>query len=96
VILEHALLQIRPGQEAAFEVAFTRARPLIEVQAGMRGLRLQRGVEHPSTYLLLVEWATLEQHTEGFRQSPEYDEWRALLHGFYDPFPAVEHFTAVL
>jgi heme-degrading monooxygenase HmoA len=96
VILEHALLDVRPGQEAAFEAAFARARPLIEVQPGMRGLRLERCIERPSAYLLLVEWDTLEQHTEGFRRSPEYDEWRALLHGFYDPFPAVEHFTAVL
>ena len=49
-------------------------------------------LERPSRYLLLVEWETLEDHTIGFRQSPRYEKWRALLHHFYDPFPVVEHF----
>lgn len=52
-----------------------------------------RGVEQPSTYLLLVEWQTLEDHTVGFRQSAPYQQWRALLHHFYDPFPVVQHFA---
>ncbi|HET8594324.1 MAG TPA: antibiotic biosynthesis monooxygenase, partial [Intrasporangium sp.] len=63
---------------------------------GFRRLDLSRCLERPSTYLLLVEWDTLEDHTEGFRGSPEYQEWRRLLHHFYDPFPAVEHFEHVL
>ena len=60
--------------------------------AGFVSLRLLRGIESPSRYLLLVEWETLEDHTEGFRKSAGYEEWRALLHHFYDPFPTVEHF----
>lgn len=62
---------------------------------GFRSLRLSRCVEHESTYLLLVEWDRLEDHTEGFRTSPEYQEWRKQLHHFYDPFPTVEHFAEV-
>jgi heme-degrading monooxygenase HmoA len=45
---------------------------------------------------LLVEWQTLEDHAVGFRQSTNYQEWKRLLHHFYDPFPTVEHFTRVL
>ncbi len=56
---------------------------------------LQRCIERPSRYVLLVRWETLEDHTEGFRGSPEYQRWKALLHHFYDPFPTVEHFTRV-
>jgi heme-degrading monooxygenase HmoA len=96
VILEHALLSVRPGEQAAFESAFARARPLIAASPGFRGLRLERCLERDTGYLLLVEWDRLEDHTEGFRGSPPYQEWKALLHPFYEPFPVVEHFTTVL
>ncbi|MGW0660863.1 antibiotic biosynthesis monooxygenase family protein [Streptodolium elevatio] len=95
-ILEHALLDVRPGQEDAFLAAFAEARPLIEGQKGFVDLRLERCVEHPSRFLLLVRWDTLEDHTEGFRGSPEYVRWRELLHHFYDPFPEVTHFARVV
>jgi len=92
-ILEHAILPVKPGSEAAFEIAFAEARHLIAGMPGFRHLTLSRSIETPSSYLLLVAWDTLENHTEGFRNSPEYEQWRALLHNFYDPFPKVEHFT---
>jgi len=96
VILEHALLPVRPGQEAAFEAAFTDARAIIAAMPGFGGLTLSRCLERPGISLLLVQWERLEDHTDGFRGSPEYQRWRALLHHFYDPFPTVEHFTSVL
>ncbi|MCX7063646.1 MAG: antibiotic biosynthesis monooxygenase [Proteobacteria bacterium] len=68
-ILEHAMLEVRPGQEHAFEVAFAKAQNIIS--------------------------ATLEAHTVGFRSSAEYQQWKALLHHFYDPFPTVLHFRTV-
>ena len=92
MICEHALLPVKPGQEAAFEAAFAEARPIIAAMPGFISLRLERGIESPSTYLLLVEWQTVEHHQVGFRQSAEYEQWRALLHHFYEPFPVVEHF----
>lgn len=96
MILEHALLTVRPAEHEAFESAFARARGLIAASPGFRGLRLSRCLERDDGYLLLVEWDRLEDHTEGFRGSAAYQEWKALLHGFYDPFPVVEHFTTVL
>jgi heme-degrading monooxygenase HmoA len=96
MILECALLDVRPGHELAFEAAFSEARRLIAGQPGFGSLRLERCLESPRRYLLLVEWARLEDHTEGFRKSAEYQEWRALLHHFYEPFPTVEHFALVL
>jgi heme-degrading monooxygenase HmoA len=96
VILEHALLPVRPGREPAFEAAFAEASSLIAAMPGFAGLTLSRCLERPGTYLLLVQWERLEDHTEGFRGSPEYQRWRAELHHFYDPFPSVEHFTTVL
>lgn len=95
VILEHALLPVKPGEEVAFETAFARAKPIIMGMPGFQRLALSRCIEQPSTYLLLVEWRRLEDHTEGFRGSPQYQEWRQLLHHFYDPFPSVEHFEQV-
>ena len=91
MILESAYLPVIPGQEAAFEAAFAEARTIIESMEGFRSLRLNQCIEKPSQYVLLVEWDTLEHHTAGFRGSPEYETWRALLHHFYDPFPEVLH-----
>jgi heme-degrading monooxygenase HmoA len=95
VIVEHALLPVRRGQAAAFERAFGRARGIISRSPGFRRLTLSRGVEHSDVYLLLVEWDSLEDHTAGFRGSAAYQEWKALLHPFYDPFPEVTHFEPV-
>jgi heme-degrading monooxygenase HmoA len=91
VITEHAALGVKSGQERAFEQAFDRAKAIIASMPGFVALSLDRCVEVPGRYLLLVEWERLEDHTHSFRRSPEYDEWRALLHHFYDPFPTVHH-----
>jgi len=96
VITEHALLPVLAGRESDFEAALAQAVPIISARPGFRRLSVTRGIESPGTYLLIVEWDTLEDHTVGFRGSPEYDAWRALLHPFYDPFPVVEHFAPVL
>jgi heme-degrading monooxygenase HmoA len=95
VILEGALLSVRPGQQRAFENAFAVAAPLIASIDGYLGHELQRCIEIPGRYLLLVRWRSIEDHTVGFRQSPQYQRWRELLHHFYDPFPTVEHFELV-
>jgi heme-degrading monooxygenase HmoA len=95
MILEAVLLQVKPGQDAAYEAAFRQASPIIAATPGYIRHTLQRCVETPGRYLLLVEWETLEAHTVGFRGSPAYQEWKALLHHFYDPFPTVEHFERV-
>ena len=94
-VLEQAVLPVIPGREAEFELAFAKARAIISGMPGFRELTLSRGVESPSTYLLLVRWDTLEDHEIGFRGSPQYAEWKALLHHFYEPFPTVEHFVEV-
>ena len=96
MILEHALLDVRPGEEGDFEAAFATAQAIISAAAGFQSLRLSRCIETPSRYLLLVEWSSLEDHTIGFRGSDGYQEWRELLHHFYDPFPIVEHYRSVL
>jgi heme-degrading monooxygenase HmoA len=95
MVLEMAILDVRPGQEAAFEAAMRQARPLIEAARGFVSIDLRKCVETPNRYLLLVSWKTLEDHTIGFRQSHRYEQWRHLLHHFYDPFPTVEHYVEV-
>jgi heme-degrading monooxygenase HmoA len=95
VITEHAILEVKPGQESDFEGAFAEAKTIIASRPGFESLTLHRCAERPNCYLLLVGWASLGDHTEGFRKSPEYQEWRRLLHHFYEPFPTVEHFSLV-
>jgi heme-degrading monooxygenase HmoA len=90
--LEVAHLDVRLGETDAFEAAFAEAWRIIASMPGYRWHQLQRCVEDDHRYLLLVSWERLEDHTEGFRASPEYQEWKRLLHHFYDPFPTVEHY----
>jgi heme-degrading monooxygenase HmoA len=95
MILEHAVLDVRPGEQEHFESAFAEAKAIIASAHGFRSLRLGRCLENPSRYLLLVEWERLEDHTEGFRGSAEFQEWKSLLHHFYEPFPDVEHYASL-
>lgn len=95
MITEHALLPVTPGRQAEFEEAFASARRLIASMPGFRGLTLSRGIETPNSYLLLVNWDSVDAHEVGFRGSPEYQEWKRMLHHFYDPFPVVEHYQQV-
>ena len=95
MILEAAYLNVRSGQESAFETAFGEAKSIISPMPGFVALELQRCIETRNRYLLLVKWATLEHHTLGFRMSQEYQRWKGLLHHFYDPFPTVEHYRNV-
>ena len=95
MVLEAAILQIRAGQSSEFEAAFAQAQPLISSMPGYLGHELQRCLEVRDRYLLLVRWRRVEDHDPGFRQSAQYQNWKRLLHDFYDPFPVVEHFETV-
>jgi heme-degrading monooxygenase HmoA len=95
VIVEHAVLQIRPGMSDEFRLAFSEAERIICRMHGFQSLTLSRCIERPEVFLLLVEWDRIEDHIVGFRGSPDYQRWRHLLHRFYQPFPLVEHFEVV-
>jgi len=92
MILETAVLDVIPGQENEFEAAFAKASNIISSIKGYISHQLQHCVEKENRYLLLVHWESLEAHTVGFRGSEQYQEWKKLLHHFYDPFPVVEHY----
>jgi heme-degrading monooxygenase HmoA len=95
MILETAILNVIPGRETKFEKDFATAGQYISAVKGYIKHSLSKCLEQSNQYLLLVEWETLEDHTIGFRQSPEYLEWKKLLHHYYDPFPVVQHYEAV-
>jgi heme-degrading monooxygenase HmoA len=95
MILEVAILYIRPGQSAQFEQAFAQAQCIIASMPGYLGHELQRCLEVQDKYVLLVRWRSVEDHEKGFRGSAQYQEWKRLLHHFYGPFPVVEHFELV-
>ncbi len=95
MILEVAILDVKPGTEPDFEAAFGEAQRIISSMPGYISHELQHCMEKTNRYILLVNWETLESHTVGFRGSPQYQEWRSLLHHFYDPFPEVQHYVSV-
>lgn len=94
MILEAAVLNVRSGEESAFEEALRAASPLIAATPGYISHQVKRCIETKGRYLLLVQWETLEAHTIGFRQSENFKQWKQQLHHFYDPFPVVEHYES--
>jgi heme-degrading monooxygenase HmoA len=97
MILEIADIRIAPGQQAAFDEAIARALKTVASRAkGVRGFKVNKGIESPERYILQIFWDTLEDHTVGFRQSPLFTEWRAIVGPFFASPPVVEHFTLVV
>ncbi|MCG6134789.1 MAG: antibiotic biosynthesis monooxygenase [Nostoc sp. LLA-1] len=95
MILEAVMLNIKPGLEDDFELAFKKASSIISSTKGYLSHELHKCIEAQGKYLLLVKWDSLAAHTVEFRGSAEYQEWKKLLHHFYEPFPTVEHFEEI-
>jgi heme-degrading monooxygenase HmoA len=95
MILEAAVITVAPAHKREFEAAFTEARALISAMPGFISHQLQRGIETDGRYLLLVQWQSVEHHMVGFRESPQFLRWRALLGPFFAAAPAVEHYQLV-
>jgi heme-degrading monooxygenase HmoA len=95
MILEVAILDVLTGRENEFQGAFATASTIISGMPGYISHQLQHCLEKPNRFILLVHWETLEAHTVGFRGSDRYQEWKKLLHDFYDPFPVVEHYELI-
>jgi heme-degrading monooxygenase HmoA len=94
-VLEVAVLPVLADRSAEFEAAFKVASKIISASPGYVSHELRRCLEVKNRYILLVRWRTLEDHTIGFRGSASYQDWKRLLHHFYDPFPEVEHYVAI-
>lgn len=93
MILEHADIRIPPGQNAAFEEAIQRGlQTVVHKARGFQGFKVNKGIENPERYILMIFWDTLEDHTVGFRQSAAFAEWRAIVGPFFAAPPVVEHF----
>ena len=95
MILEVAILSVIPGQEETFMDVFSEAQHILEKMRGYLGHELQRCLEKKEDFLLFVHWDKIENHTQGFHQSAEYQEWKNLLHHFYQPFPRVNHYELI-
>lgn len=94
MILEVADIRIRPGDQAAFDEAIVRGVTTVISQAkGFRGWKVNKGVESPERYMLMIFWDTLEDHTVAFRGGPLFTQWRAIVGPFFAQPPQVEHFT---
>jgi heme-degrading monooxygenase HmoA len=94
MILEIADIRIAPGKQAEFDEAIQRGVETVAAKAkGFRGFKVNKGVESPERYILMIYWETLENHTVDFRQGPLFPQWRAIVGPYFAVPPAVEHFT---
>jgi heme-degrading monooxygenase HmoA len=96
MILEHADIRTDPARAAEFEEAILRGASSVIAQArGFKGFKVNRSIESPGRYILMIYWDTLEDHTVGFRQSPAFADWRAIVGAFFAQPPVVEHLELV-
>jgi heme-degrading monooxygenase HmoA len=95
MVLEVALIDLQEGREDDFAAVYVKAYPLLATTAGCRSVRMTRGVETPSRFVLLVEWDSVDAHLDNFRATERFTEWRALIGRYFDGAPLVEHFTDV-
>jgi heme-degrading monooxygenase HmoA len=95
MVLEVALIDITPGSEEAFAAAYKTAHPILATTPGCRSVRMTRGVESPSRFVLLVEWDSVEAHLQNFRDSERFTQWRGLIGPYFATPPLVEHFLDV-
>ena len=93
MILESATISVAPGREDEFLAALEQAKEVLARATGWRDIQVHRGIERPSVFLLAITWATLEDHTEGFRGGELFGQWRALIGPFFADPPQVEHWT---
>ena len=96
MILEIADIRIAPGKQAEFDEAIQRGVATVASKAtGFRGYKVNKGVESPERYILMIYWETLENHTVDFREGPLFPQWRAIVGPYFAAPPVVEHFTLV-
>jgi heme-degrading monooxygenase HmoA len=95
MVLEVALINVNAGQEDDFAAAYQKAVPVLKASPGLRSVRMTRGIESPTRFVLLVEWDSVEAHENGFRNTDRFGQWRAIIGPFFDGPPNVEHFTDV-
>ena len=93
MVLEVAVIEVTPGQEDAFTAAYRRARQQVASAPGCRSVRMTRGVESPSRFVLLVEWDSVEAHERGFRATERFTRWRAEIGPYFASPPQVEHYA---
>ena len=93
MVLEVALIDVLAGQEDAFARAYAEGHPVLAGTPGCRSVRMTRGIESPSRFVLLVEWDSVEAHLENFRESDRFPAWRARIGPFFAQPPLVEHFA---
>ncbi|MDT3444107.1 MULTISPECIES: antibiotic biosynthesis monooxygenase [unclassified Pseudofrankia] len=94
-VTEIARFNVKPGTESDFIAAYHTVRHEIATSPGCRSMRMSRGIESPSSFVLIVEWDSLEAHTEGFRGSVGYGRWRAAISPYFAGTPTVEHVAGV-
>lgn len=95
MVLEVALIDVHPGQEDDFAAAYRLGHPILAGTPGCRSVRMTRGIESASRFVLLVEWDSVQAHLENFRNTERFEKWRGHIGSFFAQPPLVEHFTDV-
>lgn len=95
MVLEVALIDVKPGQEDDFAAAYAKGHPVLASTPGCHSVRMTRGIESPTRFVLLVEWESVEAHLENFRDSERFTTWRSHIGPYFATPPVVEHFTDV-
>ena len=91
MVIELAEFSVVAESAESFPAAFEQASVHLAAADGFRGARLTRSIESPQRFVLIVEWENLTDHTEGFRSSAAFTQWREIVGPFFAEPPRVEH-----
>lgn len=94
MIVEVASFQAEPGKEDAFAGGITRGIEVIRQAEGCRSIKVHRGIETPSRFILYIEWDSVEAHLEGFRAGPLFPRWREHINGLFSSVQ-MEHYDVI-
>jgi heme-degrading monooxygenase HmoA len=95
MVVEIALLKAKPGAAELLREGLRAARPVIARAAGYRGSVFYQGIEEPESFILRVEWETVEAHMRDFREGPLLAEWRSHFYHLLDETPKVTHYEPI-
>ena len=94
MVKEHVMISITPGQEQTFEQRMVKGSALLLSADGAMGVELLRGIEHPSTFVLMIEWDNIDSHT-AFTTTEDFAAFRELVGPLFGAKPEMQHFSVV-
>ena len=93
MIVEYIRYEVRDPD--TFVGAYEKAREALDASAECRAYELSRCVEARSTFILRIEWSSVDGHLTGFRASPEFKTFFEAVKPFVGEIREMRHYELI-